>query len=188
MELAIHEISIFVLREEHQLSGEVSEGDDLLPLQFGDVVEHLVLAHFEVVFFEGAHDVGIGGGGHSLDGVVGVFFGTVGGRGDVAGPAVQVHLYILLHLLYLHDLRLQRRVLLHVALVDAVQFGQDRYFEVVHVVVNLLLEVLHLLDHSQLLALDGFLAGGQVALLVLEKLMYFLWEELDLLHEVPQVV
>jgi hypothetical protein len=55
-------------------------------------------------------------------------------------------------------------------------------------VVNLLLEVLHLLDHSQLLALDGFLAGGQVALLVLEKLMYFLWEELDLLHEVPQVV
>ena len=106
LELAIYEVSIFVVGEDQNLSCKFSEWDYFFPLQLSDVVEHLVLAHFEVVLFEGAHDVGIGSGGNSLGRVVGVLFGTIRRGRQVACPAVQIHLDLLFHLLDLHDLRL----------------------------------------------------------------------------------
>jgi energy-converting hydrogenase Eha subunit G len=109
--------------------------------------------------------------------------------GDEAiSPAIDIHLDLLLHLLDLDNLGLQRGVLLHVILVDAVQFGQDGDLEIIDVVDHLLFEVIDLLGDLDLLPLDRFLVAREVALLVAEKLMNFIREKLDIFKHIPEMV
>ena len=53
--------AVLVLREDGQIAGQFAQGDDFLALQFGNVVEHLVLLDLQTVFLHGLHDAHVGG-------------------------------------------------------------------------------------------------------------------------------
>lgn len=106
---------VLILSQDHQFPCDLMQGDDFFSLQFCNIVQHLIFLDLEVVLLEGSHDVGVG-----VDSSLPVILSVSVPGQEAASPSIDIHLDLLLHLLDLHDFRLQGSVLLHVVLIDTV--------------------------------------------------------------------
>ncbi len=55
-------VAVLVLGQDDELAGKLMQRHNLLPLQLGNVVQHLVLFDLQVVLLDGLHDRSIVGG------------------------------------------------------------------------------------------------------------------------------
>ena len=96
-------VAVFVLAQDDEFSGKISEGNNFLSLQFCDIVEHLIFFYVESIFLHRLHDAGVVGDGCFLGLIC---FDVTVFRAVADVSTFDANLYLVFKAFYLHDFSL----------------------------------------------------------------------------------